>query len=231
MSSSTAPSAASKNPQPNVKKLRLNYFTLAFQLRAATWLTGIGVFCFAMMGVILYLAIYRAAEGAPNAAAAKELVDKTLAPGLLITNYGVLLPLLILCIFLMAIGIVGTHKIAGPLFAIKRQMNRLRTGQTRGSLNLRRGDELTDVAGALNALSREWMARDEKALEQIRQAQTCAGSGQLAEALAALENAASLLEPPKMAAVQQVAPPGHEAAPPAHATPTPPPPPGSRKAA
>jgi hypothetical protein len=134
------------------KKLRLNYFSQAFQLRYGVWLATIGAFCFFLMGYLMHLSIQHAVQDSPSSGAVREALGAFLSPRTVFLRYDVLLPAAILVVFLVAIGIVGTHRIAGPLFAIKRHMNRVRRGRTRLPLKLRHGDELMDVAASLNAL-------------------------------------------------------------------------------
>jgi HAMP domain-containing protein len=150
-----ASSTSSNSPPINKKKLRLNYFSLAFQLRYGVWLATIGVFCFFLMGFLIHLSIRHAIQDSLTLGPAKEALTAFLSPSSLFLGYDVLLPACILTVFLVAIGIVGTHRIAGPLFALKRHMNRVRLGKVRTHLKLRRGDELLDVAGSFNALLQE----------------------------------------------------------------------------
>jgi methyl-accepting chemotaxis protein len=142
----------SSNPNDPKKKLRLNYFSLAFQLRYGIWLATIGAFCFFLMGGLIHLSIHHAIQSSPQSDAVKQIAAELLSPRAMFLGYDVLLPAGILTVFLFAIGIVGTHRIAGPLFAMKRHMNRVRKGRVRSPIRLRRGDELLDVASSLNAM-------------------------------------------------------------------------------
>lgn len=55
--------------------------------------------------------------------------------------------------FTFFMGVVLSHRIYGPLVPILRQIESLRTGNDPSPIHLRRGDELFDVASALNRLS------------------------------------------------------------------------------
>ncbi|MBL7158062.1 MAG: hypothetical protein ISS91_00925 [Candidatus Omnitrophica bacterium] len=56
----------------------------------------------------------------------------------------------ILCV---GIGIVTSHKIAGPIYRIKAFVNGLTNGDCAQRLHLRKGDDLQDLADALNKLA------------------------------------------------------------------------------
>jgi len=64
--------------------------------------------------------------------------------------------LLVVCfcftLFCALLGILVSHKIAGPLEAFKRTFIEVRNGQTNSRINLRSGDEFKDVAREFNLL-------------------------------------------------------------------------------
>jgi len=180
--------------QPNKKKLRLNYFSLAFQLRYGVWLATVGVFCFFLMGMLIHLSIRHAILEAPHSDQTRAALSGFLSPRALFLNYDVLLPGCILTVFLVGIGIVGTHRIAGPLFAIKRHMNRVRMGKLHSRVQLRRGDELQDLAASLNALLLESWGFENAIGENIKEAESLIQAGRTEQALIVLRAARGRLD-------------------------------------
>jgi methyl-accepting chemotaxis protein len=174
----------SPTSSPSKKKLRLNYFSLAFQLRYGLWLATTGLFCFFLMGLLIHLSIRHAILEAPHAEAVREALQGFLSPRAIFLGYDVFLPAGILAVFLVGIGIVGTHRIAGPLFAIKRHMNRVRTGKLHSRLQLRRGDELQDIAASLNALLAESWDFELSLAGDLERIDTLLGQGRASEAAA-----------------------------------------------
>jgi len=54
--------------------------------------------------------------------------------------------------FLFFMGIVFTHKIAGPIMVIKRRMSDIEKGDFGAQVKLRKGDEFKDLADSLNKM-------------------------------------------------------------------------------
>jgi hypothetical protein len=198
MNSPTSSNKKRKRPSrpidPADKRLRLNYFSQSFQVRYGIWLATIGAFCFSLMGLLIHLSIKHAVQDSPQSGPVHDALTAFLSPKAIFLSYDVLLPAGILIVFLVAVGIVGTHKIAGPLFAIKRHMNWVRRGRTRQYLRLRYGDELMDVAASLNALIQEnWNFEaqiDQALLEALAQME----SGRAADAAETLRSLRTKLE-------------------------------------
>lgn len=71
-----------------------------------------------------------------------EIVDATLQA--LLLSAVVVLPLT------MVVGVLATHRYAGPIFAFRQFLEAIVRGERPGDLRLRKGDELLDVCDALN---------------------------------------------------------------------------------
>lgn len=190
-------------PKVNGQKPRVNFYTRKFQLRDALWLTFIGVFCFALMGFLLYLALNRATDLSSDPVIAKELMSKTFSPRRILSYFEVSVPLFVFSAFLMSIGIVASHRIAGPIFAIKRHMNRVRMGELRTQLNLRRNDELQDVAAALNRMLDKFWSQQDATNDLISRAEALLQQG---EVVACLEVLKQITEINKQGLVKNLVP-------------------------
>jgi len=165
------------------KQLRLSYYNEGFQLRYGLWLASIGFFCFLLMGFLIYLSVSRLVKNSVPDELAQVILTDIVNPKQMFLRYEVLLPLVIMTSFLFAIGIVGTHKIAGPLFAIKRYINRTRTGVYTGPLQLRKNDLLQDLAFALNNMITKFKAQETSALQTLNDAKANLEAGRVDEAL------------------------------------------------
>ncbi|MEW6516088.1 MAG: HAMP domain-containing protein [candidate division FCPU426 bacterium] len=62
----------------------------------------------------------------------------------------VLAAILVGIVFVMIAGLLYSHKIAGPLFNLKRVMQRVQNGDLSTLMRIRSGDELHDVEAAFN---------------------------------------------------------------------------------
>ncbi len=69
-----------------------------------------------------------------------------------------------LVVVLTGLGIVATHKIAGPAYALKATLAKIADGRLPNVRNLRRGDELRDLAGQLRNMVEQLRAREESEL-------------------------------------------------------------------
>ncbi|HMR74402.1 MAG TPA: HAMP domain-containing protein [Polyangiaceae bacterium] len=90
------------------------------------------------------------------------------------TSLLVVLSLLVIGIGLA--GIVVTHKVAGPIFKMKRQMGELGEGSFKVPYGLRKGDELVEFFEAYSDTVRKLRKREEDNLELLK-----AGIGSLPE--------------------------------------------------
>ncbi len=76
--------------------------------------------------------------------------SKKLADIFVKTSELLLIPLIILTIIFSIVGVFYSHKIAGPLFRVKRICDELARGNLNQIVKFRKGDEFHDVADALN---------------------------------------------------------------------------------
>lgn len=75
-----------------------------------------------------------------------------------------------LVLLLTLLGIVATHKIAGPAYAMRRVMSQIADGRHPYLRKLRRGDELAAVAMELHRMANNLRQREEQELTTLREA-------------------------------------------------------------
>ncbi|MFN0062000.1 MAG: signal protein [Myxococcaceae bacterium] len=105
--------------------------------------------------------------------------------------FNVVLSLALFIVLIGAAGIVATHRIAGPLYRLKRTLDAIAAGQlTQPPVTLREHDELQEHFTALGEMVKALRMRDEAALatlERVRRQAEEAGMKSIAESLTALE--------------------------------------------
>jgi nitrogen fixation/metabolism regulation signal transduction histidine kinase len=85
-------------------------------------------------------------------------------------------------------GIVVTHKVAGPIFKMTRQIQALGQGSFRLPSPLRKGDELADFFGAFETTVKKLRAQREKELALLAQAKESLEEGEARARLEELES-------------------------------------------
>jgi len=68
-------------------------------------------------------------------------------------NFRILLSMIYITPMIIVIGIFLSHKIAGPVFRIERTLNNMAEGDLSAILALRKGDEMTSLADAINRVT------------------------------------------------------------------------------
>ena len=152
-------------------KRRIRNFLLdaRFQLKYTLAVVIISSAISAGLGVLLYQA-HR--ESSQVASLDDPDLDGALRQELLQEDRRVLVYLvaflggLVLC--LTGLGIVATHKIAGPAYAMKRKLGDIADGHLPVIRALRRGDELKEVADELRRMAQALRQREEAELAQLQ---------------------------------------------------------------
>ncbi|MHC4375654.1 MAG: hypothetical protein ACYS26_03545 [Planctomycetota bacterium] len=62
----------------------------------------------------------------------------------------VMLTLAFLVPFMMGVGLVLTHRIAGPIYRFEQYLTAVAAGEHKGACKIRQGDELQDLCDAIN---------------------------------------------------------------------------------
>lgn len=103
-------------------------------------------------------------------ATALKAQSKTLAARqhYMLTAVGIALLLLVLGVGLA--GIVITHKVAGPIFKMKRQIREVGEGKLKIPGKLRKGDELVDFFETFDGMVRSLRANQEREIEMLESA-------------------------------------------------------------
>ncbi len=124
----------------------------AYQIRYIFWLTSSGLFLVALNAWIAYSYIKEnyitLVDLSPMTDAAKEQLYSELRHLVLAISSSSLLFL----ILISALGIVLSHRTAGPLYAFKRVFDEISGGNTRKRIHLRPDDEFRDVAESFNTM-------------------------------------------------------------------------------
>ena len=83
------------------------------------------------------------------------------------TILSILLPVIIICVAVtlavtLTFGIVMSHRMAGPLFRIRREMKEMGEGDLSGEIRLRKNDDFESFARDVDGLKRRWRSHIEK---------------------------------------------------------------------
>ena len=133
----------SKRPYKRRKKL----IKPRFQMKVAMCGLGVSVVAVLMLMIMVNEAIMEfASHGWVDAAALQDAWMGILSGKLLIT-------LALLVPFTLAIGVVLTHRVAGPLYRFEQFLNAVKVGEHPEPCRLRKGDELWDFCELLNEVT------------------------------------------------------------------------------
>ena len=133
----------SKRPYKRRKKL----IKPRFQIKVALCGLGVSIVAVLMLMIMVNEAIMEfASHGWVDAAALQDAWLSILSGKLLIT-FALLVP------FTLAIGVVLTHRVAGPLYRFEQFLNAVKVGEHPEPCRLRKGDELWDFCELLNEVT------------------------------------------------------------------------------
>lgn len=132
-----------------------------YQLRVAFLSVGIALVLLVLLNASLFFSARQnsavAVTLAPQLAEFMKAQDRVQF-GLVLTGS------LVFLVGVFLVGILESHRTAGAAFKISQGIDRLRQGDTRSRVRLRRGDNLQDVAAAVNTLAG---ALQQEAWEQV----------------------------------------------------------------
>lgn len=117
-----------------------------FQYRTiATWLAVVLAGCIVGTALVcLYFWIALARGGAASGAEIAARLEAVMAP-LLLNNLAIMF-------LVIAAGVSATHRIAGPVYRIENDIDRVLAGENHARVRLRRGDAFPGLAGKVNEL-------------------------------------------------------------------------------
>ena len=124
----------------------------SFQLRYIFWLSASGLCLVAMNALVIY---YYFRENYLSLIELSPMTEeaKTQLMGELHHFIGVLISCSFLFIFLvMILGIIFSHRTAGPLFHFKRVFEEIKSGNSKARIRLRPKDEFHEIADAFNQM-------------------------------------------------------------------------------
>ena len=123
-----------------------------FQIKYSLLLALIGLFVSILFGAhIFYFLNQYLVAIIPSYAEHEQIKEFVQTEKTKIFLYLVVLSLL-LSSFLFFLGIIVTHKIAGPIMVIKRKMADVESGNIQAYVKLRKGDEFKDLAKSFNSM-------------------------------------------------------------------------------
>ena len=140
------------SPSTPVKKYRRKRKLIksGFQLRLVTVFLAMG--CMAAVFQVLMLNRSILAVARRTGVAGAEFVEAV--PHLLTINglytLGVLIPLMTI------VGVLATHRIAGPVYRFEKHLERLARGEKPGPCRIRKGDELQELCQWINRAAERW---------------------------------------------------------------------------
>ncbi|MHC4392249.1 MAG: hypothetical protein ACYS22_13180, partial [Planctomycetota bacterium] len=141
-----------------------------FQIGAMLWVFAITVGVLAFHTFLTYQTVSGATE-----------LTRAALVRILLQDVGI--TVVLMTAFVFFIGIIGTHKVAGPLHRFQMTLKNLQKGDISDTVRLRDGDMLMDFQGDMNlavANLREMVAEDRQKLDEARH--------RLTQLLALLEN-------------------------------------------
>ena len=117
---------------------------LASKLRLILTFIGVSSLALLLQYILFMSALTETAVGLPNDGLVLMEQVNGLLLGVFLTSFGMLLPTL------FAIGLVMTHRVAGPIYRFEVFFNRILGGERPADIKLRKGDELQELCALLN---------------------------------------------------------------------------------
>jgi len=103
-------------------------------------------------------------------------------------------------LFATSVGLVWSHKMGGPIYRFKAELERIRDGEPVRKITLRRGDEFQDVAVVLNEALEKIEAREHDLRLQLQVAETPEGLEQLCESQRSIRERLDAFDPDELCA-------------------------------
>jgi hypothetical protein len=85
-------------------------------------------------------------------------------------DIGIVIVGVLLCLGLAMYGVVLSHRVAGPLYRLNLELNKLRDGKLEPATALRKGDHLIELYDAFRGASAAVREREQREVEILRQA-------------------------------------------------------------
>jgi hypothetical protein len=131
--------------QTNQVKRRVRLIRPGLQLRLILTFTGVSSLALLLQYILFMSALTETAAGLPNDGLILMEQLNGLLFGVFLTSFGMVLPTL------FVIGLLMTHRVAGPIYRFEIFFNQLLGGQRPKDIALRKGDELQGLCQLINS--------------------------------------------------------------------------------
>lgn len=160
---------------PPKRKLRNFLLDPRFQLKYTMMVVVVTAIVASIGGVL----VYRYSVGQTEAMMVQLLADPGLDPSMVesleqdalahdrMLLVGIVCAIVLMIVALGLTGIVITHKMAGPVFKLKRLLREVASGDLSPKPGLRKGDELQDLFAAFSEMLQSAREREREALEVL----------------------------------------------------------------
>lgn len=133
-------------PTKKIKR-RVRLIRPGLQLRLILTFTGVSSLALLLQYILFMSALTETAVGLPNDGLLLMEQLNGLLFGVFLTSFGMVLPTL------FVIGLIMTHRIAGPIYRFEVFFNHILGGQRPKDITLRKGDELQEFCQLINRVT------------------------------------------------------------------------------
>jgi hypothetical protein len=130
--------------QKNQVKRRVRLIRPGLQLRLILTFTGVSSLALLLQYILFMSALTETAVGLPNDGLLLMEQLNGLLFGVFLTSFGMVLPTL------FVIGLIMTHRVAGPIYRFEVFFNQMLGGERPRDIALRKGDELQGLCQLIN---------------------------------------------------------------------------------
>jgi len=145
------------NPPPQVHQRRIKLIKPRLQLKMIGVFVGLSALGFLLQSLHVGLRLSELSASMPEGGSYLMAVMPELPLEILLVSFGMLLPLTI------AVGILVTFRIAGPVYRFEKYLKAVIRGEEVGPCRIRKGDEFQELCELINeatAATREQRARE-----------------------------------------------------------------------
>lgn len=145
------------NPQPQSHRRRIKLIKPRLQLKMVGVFVGLSALGFLLQSLHVGLRLSELSASMPEGGSYLMAVMPELPLEILLVSFGMLLPLTI------AVGILVTFRIAGPVYRFEKYLKAVLRGEEVGPCRIRKGDEFQELCELINqatAATREQLAKE-----------------------------------------------------------------------
>jgi hypothetical protein len=145
------------NPQPQTQRRRIKLIKPKLQLKMVGVFVGLSALGFLLQSLHVGLRLSELSSSMPEGGSYLMAVMPELPLEILLVSFGMLLPLTI------AVGILVTFRIAGPVYRFEKYLKSVIRGEEVGPCRIRQGDEFQELCELINqatAATRELRAKE-----------------------------------------------------------------------